>query len=216
MSSKSNVRSFLQSSLGHQNRPANPEQWWHAICKVTPNLCMSGGISNNNATARKQLSEWEAAGVTHYIAVHEECNRGHFVATNSTIEYIYMGVDDDGGKRDPKWFDEVTSTALKILEDPNAVLMITCWMGVNRGPSATYAVLLALGWEPRRALHEIRTVRPIACTIYSVDATKWWVKRTGGDSLQVRKACADVEQWHVGNPLDMYHVNRAIGSRTGA
>ena len=89
-------------------------------------------------------------------------------------------------------------------------------MGVNRGPSATYAVLLALGWDSQSALHEIRTVRPIACTIYSVDAIKWWVKRTGGDSLQVREACADVEQWHRENPLDMYHVIRAIGSRTGA
>lgn len=198
------------------NRPKNPGQWWHAICKVTPNVCMSGGLVHNRKVAKKQLEAWEAAGVTHYIAVHEECDDAIFIAQNSAITYTWLGVDDDGGKRDPQWFDDVTTAALQILEDPNAVVMITCWMGVNRGPSATYAVLLALGWEPRQALHEIRTVRPIACTIYSVDATKWWVKRTGGDSNQVREACADVESWHQENPIDMYHVIRGIGSRTGA
>jgi len=34
--------------------------------------------------------------------------------------------------------------------------------------------------------------------------------------VQVRKACAEVEQWHAENPLDMNYLIRAIGSRTGA
>lgn len=203
------------SSLTLDNRPADPAAWWHVVCSVTPNLAMSGGLSHNRRVAREQLREWEEAGITHYIAVHEECGDADFVAANSSIEFHHLGVDDWGDRRDPRWFDELTNIALEILSDPDNKLMITCWMGCNRGPSATFAVLLTLGWEALPALRAIRSVRPIAGTIYAADAVEWWTRRNGGDDDAVLDARNEVEDWFNRHPLDLYYVIRHIGSRTG-
>jgi len=172
-------------------------------------------LSHSDHEALAQIHEWEAAGITDYIAVHEECDDGAFVAENSSIRFHHLGVDDWGGKRDPRWFDAVTSTALNILADPDRKLMVTCWMGCNRGPSATFAILLALGRKPLPALRAIRSVRPIAGTIYAADAIEWWVQRNGGDRTDVRGARREVEKWFDRHPLDLRYIIGRIGSRTG-
>jgi len=209
------LQSEYETSLHLENHPVDPVAWWRTICEVTPRLAMSGGLSHSDHEALAQIHEWEAAGITDYIAVHEECDDGDFVAENSSIRFHHLGVDDWGGKRDPRWFDAVASTALDILADPDRKLMVTCWMGCNRGPSATFAILLALGWKPLPALRAIRSVRPIAGTIYAADAIEWWVQRNGGDRTDVRGARREVEKWFDRHPLDLRHVIGRIGSRTG-
>jgi len=209
------LQSEYETSLHLENHPVDPVAWWRTICEVTPRLAMSGGLSHSDHEALAQIHEWEAAGITDYIAVHEECDDGDFVAENSSIRFHHLGVDDWGGKRDPRWFDAVASTALDILADPDRKLMVTCWMGCNRGPSATFAILLALGWKPLPALRAIRSVRPIAGTIYAADAVEWWVVRNGGDRTDVKGARREVEKWFDRHPLDLRHVIGRIGSRTG-
>jgi hypothetical protein len=202
-------------SINPPERPHNPEGWWRTICDVTPRISMSGGLSRRRSEALGQLRAWEAVGITDYIAVHEECNDEAFIAENSDIRFHHLGVDDWGDRRDPWWFDQVTQIALDALADPNRKLMVTCWMGCNRGPSATFAILLALGWKPLPALRAIRSVRPIAGTIYAPDAVEWWVARNGGSGSEIRGARRDVEQWFDRNPLDLHYVIGRIGSRTG-
>jgi len=209
------LQSEYETSLHLENHPVDPVAWWRTICEVTPRLAMSGGLSHSDHEALAQIHEWEAAGITDYIAVHEECDDGDFVAENSSIRFHHLGVDDWGGKRDPRWFDAVASTALDILADPDRKLMVTCWMGCNRGPSATFAILLALGWKPLPALRAIRSVRPIAGTIYAADAVEWRVERTGGDRVAVREARREVDKWFDRHPLDLHYVIGRIGSRTG-
>ena len=209
------LRSEYARSVELDDRPVDPIAWWRAICDVTPRLSMSGGLSHYDHEALAQLRDWEAAGITDYIAVHEECDDGDFIAENSSIRFHHLGVDDWGGRRDPRWFDSVVKTALEVLADPDRKLMVTCWMGCNRGPSATFAILLALGWKPLPALRAIRSVRPIAGTIYAADAVEWWVRRNGGDDGQVKRARREVNQWFDRPPLDLHHVIGRIGSRTG-
>ena len=209
------VETPYHSSLVLPKHPENPQVWWRTLCHVTPNLVMSGGLSHRHDEAIAQLREWEAAGITDYIAVHEECDDGAFIAANSSIRFHYFGVDDMGGRRDPRWFDRLTERAVEILSDPDRRLMVTCWMGCNRGPSATFAIMLATGWKPLPALRAIRDVRPIAGTIYAPDAVEWWVRRRGGDSVEAREARREVEAWFDRNPLDLHWVIRSIGSRTG-
>jgi len=204
-----------QTSITLEARPSDPVAWWRTICEVTPRIAMSGGLSHNDREAIVQLREWEAAGITDYIAVHEECDDGEFIAEKSTIRFHYLGVDDCGGRRDPRWFDRVTRTALEVLTDPDRKLMVTCWMGCNRGPSATFAILLSMGWSPLPALRAIRDVRPIAGTIYAADAVEWWVERNGGDRDSARRARREVNQWFDRHPLDLHYVIGRIGSRTG-
>jgi len=47
-------------------------------------------------------------------------------------------------------------------------------MGINRGPSMGFAILLATGMEPVAALTAIRRVRPIAAISYAGDALDRW------------------------------------------
>ena len=209
------LRSEYAKSIELDERPVDPVAWWRTICDVTPRLSMSGGLSHDHHEALVQLQQWEAAGITDYIAVHEECDDSDFIAENSNIRFHHLGVDDWGGKRDPRWFDDVATTALEVLADPDRKLMVTCWMGCNRGPSATFAVLLALGWKPLPALRAIRSVRPIAGTIYAADAVEWWVQRNGGDRRQIKEARRQVDEWFDRHPLDLHYVIGSIGSRTG-
>ena len=96
------LRSEYAKSIEIDERPVDPVAWWRTICDVTPRLSMSGGLSHDHHEALVQLQQWEAAGITDYIAVHEECDDSDFIAENSTIRFHHLGVDDCGGRRDPR------------------------------------------------------------------------------------------------------------------
>jgi dual specificity phosphatase 3 len=203
---------FPLLSLDLPQRPVDPQFWWRKVCFVTPTLAMSGGISRNHDTAREQLARWEEAGITDYMPVHIEFNEQEFIEANSNIRVHHIGVNDDLGRRDPRWFDAIAEKADEIQLDPNAVLMVTCWVGCNRGPSATYAILRTRGWDSLPALRAIREARPIAATIYAPDAAAWWVARNGGDYNDMQLAVDEVRSWFRRNPLDAHWV---IGSING-
>ncbi len=201
---------FPLDSLDLPRRPVDPMFWWREICFVTPTLAMSGGISPDPDTALEQLARWEAAGITDYMPVHIEFREQRFIEQNSSIRVHHIGVDDDLGRRDPRWFDAIAAKAAEIESDPDAVLMVTCWVGCNRGPSATYAILRTRGWDSLPALRAIRSARPIAATVYAPDAAAWWVARNGGSASQMRDAVDEVHQWFGRNPLDAHWVIRSI------
>lgn len=200
-------------SIDLPQRPLDPQFWWREICFVSPTLAMSGGISRNHEIAREQLQRWEAAGITDYMPVHIEFNEQKFIEENSNIRVHHIGVDDDLGQRDPRWFDEIAAKAAEIALDHEAVLLVTCWVGCNRGPSATYAIMRSRGWDSLPALRRIRQVRPIAATVYAPDAAAWWVARNGGGYAEMQDAVDEVKQWFRRNPLDAYWVIGSINGR---
>lgn len=200
-------------SLDLPQRPLDPQFWWREVCFVTPTLAMSGGISRNHEIALEQLARWEEAGITDYMPVHIEFNEQAFIEANSNIRVHHIGVDDDLGRRDPRWFDAIAEKANEIEQDADAVLMVTCWVGCNRGPSATYAILRTRGWDSLPALRAIRQARPIAATVYAPDAAAWWVARTGGDYNDMQSAVDEVRSWFNRNPLDAYWVIGSINGR---
>lgn len=200
-------------SLDLPQRPLDPQFWWREVCFVTPTLAMSGGISRNHEIALEQLARWEEAGITDYMPVHIEFNEQAFIEANSNIRVHHIGVDDDLGRRDPRWFDAIAEKANEIEQDTDAVLMVTCWVGCNRGPSATYAILRTRGWDSLPALRAIRQARPIAATVYAPDAAAWWVARTGGDYNDMQSAVDEVRSWFNRNPLDAYWVIGSINGR---
>lgn len=200
-------------SLDLPQRPLDPQFWWREICFVSPTLAMSGGISRNHEIAREQLQRWEEAGITDYMPVHIEFAEQAFIEANSNIRVHHIGVDDDLGRRDPRWFDEIAAKAAEIALDPEAVLLVTCWVGCNRGPSATYAIMRSRGWDSLPALRKIRQVRPIAATVYAPDAAAWWVARNGGNYDDMQAAVDEVKRWFNRNPLDAYWVIGSINGR---
>lgn len=197
-------------SLDLPHRPHDPVTWWRQVCFVTEQIAMSGGISPNHTIALQQLQQWEEAGITDYMPVHIEFNEQAFIEANSNIRVHHIGVNDDLRQRDPAWFDAIQETAEVLLEDKNVVLMVTCWVGCNRGPSATLAILLSQGWELLPALRAIRSARPIAATIYAPDAAAWWVARTGGTQADMSAAKQEVYNWFNRHPLDAGWVIRNI------
>jgi protein-tyrosine phosphatase len=78
-----------------------------------------------------------------------------------------------------EWFDAGVAFALDALKDPDAQVLAHCHMGINRGPSMAYAILLATGMEPVAALTAIRQARPIAAIAYDGDALDWWHRADG-------------------------------------
>jgi hypothetical protein len=83
-------------------------------------------------------------------------------------------------------------------------------MGINRGPSAGYAVLLGLGWDPVEAIEAIRRARPIANVWYAEDALGWHHRRTCASTGRRREERAALAAWRSVNPLDVVRIIREV------
>ena len=200
-------------SIERPLRPANPETLWREICWVTDQLAVSGDLSSRKEHALAQLRAWEEAGITDVFDMRGEADDSEFIHSNSSITSHWFGVDDNGGTRSDAWFDALTAQALEVLTDPTRRALVHCHMGVNRGPSALYAILLHQGWDHVDALRHIRDARPIAGIIYATDAASWKARRDGLDSETVQSRVDDVQSWFGRNPLDIAYVIRRIGSQ---
>ena len=208
--------STQSSSLKRPVRPESPHLMWRQICWVSRSLAVSGDLSYNREAARIQLSEWEAAGITDVFDMRGEADDTQFIHENSSITSHWFGVDDNGGKRDDAWFESVRDMAYEVLNDfsRDRKILVHCHMGVNRGPSALFAIMLATGWESLEALRAIRDVRPIAGIIYAPDAISWWARvELQHDEDDVAQKVQEVRAWLDRNPLDLGYVIRSIGNR---
>jgi len=94
--------------------------------------------------------------------------------------------------------------------DPDAGVLLHCHMGINRGPSAAYAVLLSLGWDPIAAIAVIRAKRPIAAVGYAEDALDWWHRRTDASPAHRRADVERLARWRLAN------ITRRCGSFVGS
>ena len=81
-------------------------------------------------------------------------------------------------------------------------------MGINRGPSLGYAVMLAQGWDPVDALDTIRRARPQAYVAYAEDALRWHHTRTGASAETRADDQARLAAWRRANALDLERVIR--------
>jgi hypothetical protein len=198
------------SSLALALRPDQPGFLRDRVVRVTDQLFLAGAIEFDRDTMSELLVEWEEAGITHYLAVHREFDAAEYIERHSTIEVIHIGVDDDLGRRDNAWFDAIREVSDEILSDPDNKLVVTCYLGVNRGPSAAVAILLSQGWELLPALRAVRSARPIANMAYAPDAARWWSEKNGGSAHDALAAFVEVHRWFERNPLDAGWVIRNI------
>ncbi len=92
-------------------------------------------------------------------------------------------------------------------------VLVHCHLGINRSPSAAFAILLTLGWGSVEALSAIRTARPIANAWYAEQALAWHLKRTHTPAkvavLERRRLAA----WRREHPLDVVRVIRDVRDR---
>jgi protein-tyrosine phosphatase len=120
------------------------------------------------------------------------------------LEYFHHGIDDAGQEVPAAWFDEGVGYALEALEG-GGVVLTHCHMGINRGPSLGFAVLLALGWDTVDALDAIRRARPIAFIAYAEDALRWHHRR---DPAALDHDLRRLQAWRDDHDLDVGSVIR--------
>ena len=101
-------------------------------------------------------------------------------------------------------------------KDSSAVVVARCHMGINRGPSMAYAILLASGWDSIEAIDHIRGSRPVAAVGCAEDALDWHLRRTGADAATRLAERRRLEAWRRAHPHDTYGIIRSIRMREAA
>lgn len=157
------------------------------------------------------------AGITDILDNRIEWSDAEFIAAHAPdMYYLWNGADDAGQVMPDQWFFDGVDFALIALEDPGAQVLAHCHMGINRGPSMAFAILLATGMDPVEALAAIRVARPIAAISYAGDALSWWHRMTKTPESVAKRQRAEVATWHRRNPLDVVRIIRTIRSHEDA
>ena len=184
-------------------------KWHRTLCPVTDQITLCGDLHEDPARAVVQLEGWRSAGITHVLDTRYEWSDEDLVSLHAPeIVYGQVGTDDDGRGQPDDWFAAGVAFATKALSSPDSVLLVHCHMGINRGPSMAYRILLEYGWDPIESLDTIRDARPIADIGYARDALDHF-HRTHEVSQDRRAEDRDrLEAWLRGYPTTGLHVVR--------
>ncbi|MEP7194500.1 MAG: hypothetical protein ABI903_16765 [Actinomycetota bacterium] len=157
------------------------------------------------------LADIQDAGITDILDNRIEWSDEDFFRTHApSLGFLWNGADDVGQLMPDDWFDAGVGFALDALKDPEAQVLAHCHMGINRGPSMAYAILLATGMEPVVALTAIRQARPIAAIAYDGDALDWWHRADGTPASVAKRHRREVAKWHRDNRLDVNKIIRMM------
>ncbi|MCW2847719.1 MAG: dual specificity protein phosphatase [Marmoricola sp.] len=176
---------------------------------VTPRLLVGGDLDTQDVDlAAEQLRELVEVGVTHLLDARIEWSDEEWVAEKApSIAYLHHGMDDAGQEVPTEWFEVGVAWALEAL-DAGGTVLTHCHMGINRGPSLGFAVLLAQGWDMLAALDAIRTARPIAWVAYAEDALRWHHEREQTPPGALDRDRRRLARWREENHLDLATVIR--------
>lgn len=178
---------------------------------VTPRLAVGGDVSPAPERGGRQLDEIVELGITHVVDVRLEWDDQRLFAVMAPhVGYLHHGLDDDGQQVPAEWFERAVQWIELALTDPEAVVLTHCHMGINRGPSLGYAVLLAQGWDCVAAIAAIREARPQANVWYAADALSWHHARTGASDALAAAEQDRLATWREQNPLDVVRLIRQI------
>ena len=199
-----------------QARPSNAGAIWRRLCWVNEQVAVSGDLSNHDSEALGQLQKWMSEGVTDIIDVRAEASDEDLVSRLQTsITYHHVATDDDGYARPDAWFESGVTAAVSALSKEGRKVFVHCHMGVNRAPSLTFAIMLALGYSPVESLSAIRTARPIAALIYAPDALAWWHRTSGATARQANAEHREVSDWMRSHPIDTnWVISRIANARS--
>jgi dual specificity phosphatase 3 len=185
------------------------------ISRVAGRIWTGGDLPSHlgGAAMLADLAEYQRVGITHILDNRIECSDEAFVEAHAPkMDYFWNGQDDAGQAMPDEWFWDGVDFALEALKDPDAQVLAHCHMGINRGPSMAFAILLATGMEPVAALDSIRRSRPIAAVSYADDALDWWHRMTGAPASVAKLQRSEVATWHRRNPIDVVRIIRTIRS----
>ena len=177
---------------------------------VTERLMIGGDLDAwDGELAVRQLVELVDLGLTHVVDARSEWSDEELVGHLAPhVDYLHAGIDDAGQRVPEEWFETVAQWGAAALAEPDAVVLAHCHAGINRGPSAGLAILLAVGWDVADALAAIRSARPFAWTDYAEDALRWHHARTGASEQQRRLDEQALARWRAEDPSGLGRVVR--------
>lgn len=158
--------------------------------------------------------ELRAGGVTHVLDARIEAQERIWDAFEPIV-YHWDGIDDRGQRVPGSWFERITAWADAAIE-AGGVVLTHCHMGINRGPSAGYAVLLRRGWDPIDAIDAIRSARPQAHVAYAEDALDWHLARIGATPAEWAGQRDRLATWRASHAMDVRRAIRHGGHRIPA
>lgn len=172
---------------------------------ITPRLAVGGDLS---ARSMNELSlhvrDYGELGITHVVDCRLEWDDAQlFESSLPWVSYLPHGIDDAGQDVPGSWFEAAISWIDSAGDD--AVVLTHCHMGINRGPSLGFAVLLHWGWDPIDAIDAIRAARPVANVWYAPDALLWHHARLGTDATDDLRR---LKAWREQHPLDVVRIIR--------
>lgn len=178
------------------------------ISRLTDTL-WTGGDLPDDGTLPTVLADWQAAGIGVIIDCRVEWSDEDLVAEYAPeVRYEHHGIDDIGQHVRADWFDRLAEAARPRPDDPAAGVLVHCHMGINRGPSGAYALLLASGLDPVGAIELIRTRRPIAGVSYAEDALAWWHGHNTTPQTTRATQRAALAGWRRANQMDTIRLVR--------
>jgi len=174
---------------------------------VTDFLAVGGDLDVCDVElAARQAFDLMGAGMTHALDVREELDDTALWSLFPEVTYHWDGIDDAGQEVPDAWWERVVAWSLAALAQPRARLLTYCHMGINRGPSVGYAVLLGLGWDPVDAIDAIRAARPEAHCWYAEDALRWQHNRLRASAAQRAADLARLAAWREQHPMDLVRL----------
>ena len=182
------------------------------ITELIPGVWTGGDLPGATGDASAHIGDWVDAGITHVVDNRIEWSDEELVGRVAPrIRYLHNGADDAGQRMPDVWFDRAVRFAVDArTAERSAGVLLHCHMGINRGPSAAYALLLCLGEDPVDAIDLIRTKRPIAAVGYAEDALDWWHRRTVAPASRRADDRRRVACWRLDHPHDTVRIIRTI------
>jgi dual specificity phosphatase 3 len=197
---------FTEATMGRRSSKDGPPMptiassdiatWHRQLCPLTDQLVISGDLPEDPDLAIGHLAQWQRAGITHILDTRYEWTDKELVAAHAPdITYGWFGTHDDGSQQPDEWFDSGLTFAIEALRLPDTMMLVHCHMGINRGPSMAYRILLELDWEPIEALDAIHNARPIAQIAYAADALDHYHRAVDVSPLERSHTAARLEDW---------------------
>jgi protein-tyrosine phosphatase len=122
---------------------------------ITDRIAVGGGI-----WVESKMAEVAGLGVTHIIDMQIEFNDTE-LARPFGIKVFWNAVDDDFQPKPPLVFHDAVTFGLKSLEQQDTKLFIHCAAGVHRAPMMALALLRAMGFGLKEAMHMIQSKRHV-------------------------------------------------------
>ena len=143
------------------------------VAQLTDQLWTGGALPYRSDRARSVIDTYRKVGINAVLDTREGCSDEEFVKEHAPeIDYFNAGVIDGGQRLPEAWFAVTTDWVREHLLSGSGVL-VHCSEGLNRGPSAAFAVLLTLGWDPTDAIELIHEKLPLATVSYAEQALEW-------------------------------------------